>query len=50
MPVLTECGEGAEYTKNLSANYISGATSFNHADVILDRELKSANDEIAVIN
>lgn len=38
---------GQTYTANSSANYINNATSLNDADVKLDTQLKSTNDELA---
>lgn len=35
---------GDTYTANANANYISGATSLNNADVLLDTALKTADD------
>ena len=35
---------GDTYTANSGANYISGATSLNNADVLLDTALKAADD------
>jgi hypothetical protein len=46
MPLMNECGEGDNYRPNPATNYIFSGTSFNNADVILDQELKAANDKI----
>ena len=37
------------YVKNTSANYISGATSMNNADVLLDTQVKTNADKIAAL-
>lgn len=40
-------GQNESYVANSSATYISGATSMNDADVILDTELKKVADQVA---
>ena len=40
---------GQTYSANTSANYISGATSLNDADIKLDTQLKAEQDEIDAI-
>lgn len=40
-------GQNETYAANSSATYISGATSMNNADVILDTELKKVADQVA---
>lgn len=41
-----ECGSGYTYEPNNLAAYISTATSFNNADIILDQNLKRVEDKI----
>lgn len=50
MPLLHECGEGDTYRPNEGTNYIFSGTSFNHTDIILDREIKRTNDELNITN
>lgn len=40
-------GQDETYAANSNATYISGATSMNNADVILDTELKKVADQVA---
>lgn len=40
-------GQNETYVANTGATYISGATSMNNADVILDTELKKVADQVA---
>lgn len=47
---LHECGEGDRYTPNAGTNYISDGTSFNNVDVILDGEIKKANDNVETLS
>ena len=41
-----DCGSGYTYEPNGDSYYITTATSFNHADIILDQNLKNAKDSI----
>ena len=50
MPLINNCGEGDTYRPNEGTNYISAGTSFNHTDIILDREIKKANNNIDILN
>jgi len=45
-------GDGTPFTyqPNQGTNYIFSSTSFNNTDIILDRELKAANDNITNIS
>ena len=43
--ISEECGSGYTYEPNTLATYISGATSFNNADFILDQNLKRVDEE-----
>ena len=45
-----ECGEGDTYTPNAGTNYIFSGTSFNNVDVILDGEIKKANDNVDTLS
>ena len=44
--ISEECGNGYTYHPNQHTNYIISATSFNDADVILDKALKSIEDKV----
>jgi hypothetical protein len=44
--ISEECGDGYTYQPNQHTNYIISATSFNDADVILDKVLKSIEDKV----
>ena len=41
-----ECGSGYTYEPNNTSTYISAATSFNNADVMLDQSLKRVEDKL----
>jgi hypothetical protein len=41
-----ECGSGYTYEPNNTSTYISAATSFNNADVMLDQNLKRVEDKL----
>jgi hypothetical protein len=45
-----DCGSGYTYEPNGDAYYINTATSFNHADVILDQNIKKAKDNIESVS
>jgi len=46
---LNDNGTEFRYLANAGTNYIASATSFNNADIILDREIKNTNDIMSVI-
>ena len=50
MPLLHEYGEGDSYRPNEGCNYISASSSFNESDIILDSEIKNANDNINIVS
>ena len=45
-PIGEECGSGYTYEPNNLAAYISTATSFNNADLIIDQNLKRVEDKV----
>ena len=45
-----ECGSGYTYEPNNTSTYISAATSFNNADVMLDQSLKRVEDKLVEVS